>query len=65
MGKWADFWSVVQFIRNLTSVQELRRILFAGEFPELVWAQREVTIPSPPRTCVWFSGDATLIALEG
>lgn len=58
-GEWAAFWDAVQFIRDWTPDQDLRSKLVAWEFPELVGAQREVDIPSPSRTRLWYSGAAT------
>ena len=55
--KWADFWSVIQFVRDLAVDFSSLRLLFAGAFSELVGIQRELTAPYPNRTCVWFSGD--------
>lgn len=58
-GNWAAFWSVIQFSRDLTVDFSSRRLLFTGNVSELVGIQRELTAPSPNRTCVWFSGEAT------
>ena len=58
--KWDAFWSVIQFIRDLAVDFSSWRLLFTGTFYALVGARRQLTAPSPNRTCVWFSGDATL-----
>ena len=64
-GKWTAFWAVSQFIRDLPSDQALRRTLFTGRFSELIGIRREVKLPSPSRTYVWFSGDATPSCIGG
>ena len=58
-GKWSDFWSVVQFIRDLTSGYAFFAKLFTGCFSELSGIRRESTETSPTRTCTRSSGDST------
>ena len=64
-GKWAAFWNVVQFIRDLTTDFLHWATLFTGAFSSLVGVEKESTVPSPLRTCIWFSGDATLRRIGG
>ena len=65
MHRWAAFWNVISFLRDLPTEPEAWRSLFAGAFSELVGLQRELSMPNQHRRCVWFSGDATPTRIGG
>ena len=64
-SKWGAFWSVMQFIRDVTQDDTLWPLLFSGTFSDLVGVQQEIVLPEPIRSVVWFSADATPTTVGG
>lgn len=58
-GERADFWSVIQFVRDIDADSDSWQNHATGRFAESVGIRREIPAPSPDIATIWFSGDAT------